>query len=160
MSDRRIGPILSLLRQGATVGIDFGAHSLETLVRVAETVEAGVYRAGSLARTADGVGFVLDNPPLRVGAFSSVAVALDGRSVAPESARLRAGALRPWRGFHEVSADSPLELRPGVPTEFAVATEVVPSERRLTVRLELTSLAIPPLVWIEFTDVVRPAERP
>jgi hypothetical protein len=154
VSDRRFGPLLSLLRQGLSVGVEFGAHSLEALLWVAETVEQSVYERGSLTRTPEGLRFWLNNPPLRVGAFSSLRVAIDGTHVPAERARVRGGPGLPWRTLTEISGERPLELRPGERTEVAV--EGVPSAgvRELTVRLELQSTAIPPLVWFEFTDAL------
>jgi hypothetical protein len=155
VSDRRVGPILSLLRQGITLGVDFGAHSLESLLAVAETVEGSVYRPDSLVRTASGLEFVLDNPPLRSGAFSSLTVSVDGVRVPPERARVRRGEGFPWRSLADVSETSPVELLPGVPTQIAADAEFPGPGRTVTVRLELRSVAIPPLVWFEFSEVLR-----
>ncbi len=159
MSERRIGPVLSLLRQGLTVGVEYGAHSLEALLWVAETVENGVYRPGSLVRHDAGLAFILDNPPLRTGAFSSARLSVEGAPLAPEEVRCRVGPGGPWRRFDSISAATPLELRPGVPTEFETTATRGSAPGPITVRLELISLAIPPRVWFEFTDRARPEER-
>ena len=139
--------------------MEFGSHSLEALLWVAETVESGVYRPGSLRRTSSGIAFVLDNPPLRAGAFAAARLLVDGTAVAPEMVRCRAMGSVSWQRFAELSTATPLELRPGMPTEVEAA--VIPSrpDERIAVRLELTSLAIPPLVWFEFSDLARPGVR-
>lgn len=155
MSGHHPGSAFSLLRQGLTLGYDFGVHSLEALLWVAETVEESVYLPKSLVRTPLGLSFVLANPPLRLGAFSSLRVWLDGDELRPEETRLRAGPARPWRTTADVTESNPLELRPGEPTEFALDRVPVEEGRTVTVRLELQSVAIPPLVWFEFSEVPR-----
>src|ERR1700686_1814169 len=60
---------VSLLRDGLSIGWQFGARSLEQLVRVAQFLEHCVYEPGTMSRTPDGVAFTLHNPPLRMGAF-------------------------------------------------------------------------------------------
>jgi hypothetical protein len=150
-----LGTALSLVRQGLTVGREFGVHSLEALLWVAETVEESVYAPRSLVRTHEGLAFVLSNPPLRMGAFSSLRLLLDGVEVPPGEVRFRSGADRPWRTAAEVSRLTPLELRPGEPTEVTIGRAPAEGPRAVTIRLELQSVAIPPLVWFEFTEVPR-----
>ena len=152
VSTGRFAAVLLLARQGFSVGVEFGAHSLEALVGIAETVEESVYEAGSLAGTATGIAFALANPPLRTGAFGEVRLRIDGAPVPSDALRVRTAMAPDWRTASTVSALSPLELAAGVRTEFAVDGDWGPSDGELTVRLELTSVAIPPLVWFEFRD--------
>jgi hypothetical protein len=151
MSDRRVGAILSLLRQSISIGADFGAHPLEALLWVAETVEGSVYEPGSLRRTGDVVSFALANPPLRSGAFSSARVSLGGQFLAAQDISVREDG-RPWRTADSLSRAAPLRLAPGVRTEFRLRAPPPIVDRPLEVRLELESVAIPPLVWFEFRD--------
>jgi hypothetical protein len=152
VGSRHVGDVLSLLRQGITVGVQFGTHSVEALLWVAETVEEGVYEAGSLARSADGVTFVLDNPLLRVGLFTSLKVLIDGTEVPGEHVRLRPGAGTSWRTAGSVGPESGYSFAPGDRTEFDVRGGFGRANAPITVRLELRSPAIPPLVWFEFTE--------
>jgi hypothetical protein len=154
-----LGSVVSLVRQGLALEIGFGTHSVEALLWVAETVEEAVYAPGALV-LADGVlSFRLTNPPLRVGAFSALRLAVDGRPAAPTQLRFRPGPGSPWRIAASLSRQAPLELVPGRATEFAVdGVGEIPS-RRATLRLEFESVAIPPLVWVEFTDEVRREPR-
>ncbi len=156
MGRHRFAQIGGLLRQGVAIEVEFGTHSLEALLWVAETVEGSVYVPGSLHATSTGLGFCLANPPLRVGAFDSVAVAVDGRGIPPERVRFRKTDAAAWRRASDVGPPDPYVVAPGDSTEFGV--EVPPGSigRRATVRLELRSVAIPPLVWIEIADSVRP----
>lgn len=157
MSDRRFGAILSLARQGLTVGLEFGPHSLEALLGIAEVVEESVYEPRSLVRTDSGIAFALANPPLRTGGFSQLRIRVNGTDVPPEAIHLRTRSAPEWRAAASVTAAAPLELEAGTRTEFrADGTWAAPSDE-LTVRLELRSVAIPPLVWFEFTD--RPTAR-
>jgi hypothetical protein len=152
VGSRHVGEYLSLLRQGLTLGVQFGPHSVEALLWAAETVEEGVYVAGSLRRTPGGIAFALDNPPLRVGAFTSIRILVDGRPIAPDLVRLRCGAGAPWRGASSVGPGSELHLGPGDRTEFEVVGSFGKGAAPLTVRLELRTPAIPPLVWFEFSE--------
>ncbi len=156
MGSRHVGDVLSLVRQGLRLGVEFGTHSLEALLWVAETVEEGVYEPQSLRRTPDGLGFALDNPPLRVGAFSAIGVWVGGTAVPLERVLLRPGPGSPWRPASELSAAAPLDLTAGDRTEFRLVGEFGPDGEETTVRLELHQPAIPPRVWFEFTD--RPEE--
>jgi hypothetical protein len=152
VNERRLGSLLSLVRQGVTLGLDFGAHSLETMVAIAETVEDSVYEAGSLVVRPGSIGFALANPPLRTGAFSAIRVLLNGAPVPGARTRLRPGAGSPWRTADSLSTSAPWALRPGDRTEFELDVNTVATDRPLTVRLEFECIAIPPLVWIEFTE--------
>jgi hypothetical protein len=151
---------LSLLRQGLTLGVDYGTHSLTALLAVAETVEDSVYEAGSLHRTADGIAFALDNPPLRVGAFAELQLLVDGVAVPAERIRFRPGEGRPWRSAATVTPGWPLEWGPGDRTEFDVRVPVPDPKARVCVRVELRTYAIPPLVWCEVRAVPATGEAP
>ncbi len=159
VSERRVGPLLSLLRQGLSLELGFGTHSLEALLWIAETVEEAVYHSGSLVRTPTGVAFRLRNPPLRVGAFHALRARLDGGDVPSDRLRFRHGEGEAWRTAASLSGDAPLVLLPGRPVEFAVDVAPAPASREPRIRLEFESVAIPPLVWLEFSDVLR-TERP
>lgn len=155
MRGSAVGTAFSLARQGLELGIEYGPHSLEALLWVAETIEESVYCAGSLARDGDGIRFSLHNPPLRAGAFSSVRLLVDGRPVAPDRLRLRTGMRGAWRSAGSVTPAAPIDLRAGVPVEFVAGLPPPAPGSSATVRLELECPAIPPLVWVEFRDAVR-----
>ena len=156
----RLGSVLSLVRQTLSVGREFGLHSLEAMLWVAQSIEASVYVTGSLARSDSGLSFVLANPPLRMGAFSSFRIWVNRVEVSPTDLRFRSGEASPWRTAAEVGPAAPLEMRPGEPTEVALDRVSATGDGSVTVRLELRSVAIPPLVWMEFTDAPRPGAAP
>ncbi|MGA8604258.1 MAG: hypothetical protein WB788_04235 [Thermoplasmata archaeon] len=155
MSDHRLGPALSMVRQGLSVGREFGLHSLEALLWVAESVEESVYVPRSLVRRDEGLSFTLANPPLRVGAFSSLRLYVDRVEVPAGQVRVGTGSPLLWRSAAEISRSAPLELRPGDPTRVRLDRVAPVAEREVTVRLELQNVAIPPLVWFEFTEAPR-----
>jgi hypothetical protein len=144
---------LALAREGVEVAVGFGARSLEGLVDVAELLEHSVYEPQSLRRTPEGFGFVLLNPPLRMGAFSSVRLLWDGTPVASgHGAILLPDA--PPRPLESIVRGDPVTLPVGRRTRFTVRAEDVANGRH-HVRLELQSIAVPPLVWFEFSDELR-----
>jgi hypothetical protein len=157
VAPHRFGEAFSLLRQGLELGVEYGTHSLEALLWVAETVEESIYVPGSLVRCGDGLSFSLDNPPLRSAAFHSVELVVDGRSIRPEAVELRLGARGASRPASDLSAERPLAFTAGdrldVTVHAACGTAGAPSEIRLALRTE----AVPPPVWIEFADTVREA---
>ena len=152
MGSRHVGDVLSLVRQGLTLGVQFGTGSVEALLWVAETVEEGVYEAGSLRWSPEGIAFALGNPPLRVGAFTSLTIRVNGEEVPAARVRLRSGAALPWRSAATIGDDDPLPLGPGDRTEFSVAGEFGREGETVRVRLELRTPAIPPLVWFQFQE--------
>ncbi len=154
MGGFRVGRLLSALRQGVELGVEFGPHSLEALLWVAETIEQSVYAPGSLARSPRGVTFVLSNPPLRTGAFSAVRIRWDGVPVVADAIRFRSGPGGAERSAATVRRSEPLELLIGVPTTFAVDLPAEAIGPTGSVRLELDCPAIPPTVWVEFRDRV------
>ena len=160
MRTKPVGSLLSLVRQGLALEVSFGTHSIEALLWVAETVEEAVYRPRSMVRGPRGIEFELCNPPLRLGAFRAVRVSLDGRPVPAQALRIRIGPSILWREATSVSDAVPIDLVPGEPIRFAVDTTAPPVGRRLTVRVELDSVAIPPLVWLEFADELREGTLP
>jgi hypothetical protein len=149
----RLRADLALLRESVEVAVGFGLRSLEGLVDVAELIEQSVYEPRSLRRTAGGFQFTLLNPPLRMGAFSSVKLLWDGATVEPSLAAMelpRAAS----RTLGSVTRADPITIPIGQRTAIAVqATNL--ARGRHHVRLELRSVAVPPLVWIEFTDELR-----
>jgi hypothetical protein len=158
MRERGLAALVDLVREGLAIEIGFGSHSLEALLWVAETVEGSVYTPGSLVRTERGLAFSLSNPPLRMGAFHALRAFVGGAPVAASSVSVREGPGRPWRSAASLSEAEPLAIRPGQSTEIALEPWTDPGPGRLTVRLELESVAIPPLVWVEFADEVRTPE--
>ncbi|MGI0054542.1 MAG: hypothetical protein ACREB9_02085 [Thermoplasmata archaeon] len=160
MSDRRWGSILSLVRQGFSLEREFGARTIEELVSLAELVEESVYARGSLEGSTGGLNFRLLNPPLRTGAFASLRIVLDGIPIAEERIRVRSGDGAAWRTATEIDRDRPLEMRPGQPTEVRIDGARPSPGSEVHLRLELQSIAIPPLVWLEITDVVRGVAGP
>jgi len=159
MRERGLAALVDLVREGLAIEIGFGSHSLEALLWVAETIEGSVYAPGSLVRTGRGLAFSLSNPPLRMGAFGALRAFVDGRPVAPTTVSVREGPGLPWRGTTSLSEEAPLSIRPGQRTEVAIEPWSGPSSGRLTVRLEFESVAIPPLVWFEFTDQLGSPEQ-
>jgi hypothetical protein len=159
LSDGAVRPLhfrldVSLLRDGLTIGWQFGARSLEQLVRVAQFLEHCVYEPGTMRRTPDGVAFTLHNPPLRMGAFSGVRLFWDGQPVPATAARVILEGETEGRTLAEVDAARPLAFASGRLTEFRMdVPPPAPGDHR--VRLELQSLAVPPLIWFEFHDPVR-----
>jgi hypothetical protein len=144
--------ILALIREGLTVGLDFGVHSLETLVAVAEMVEESVYEPGSLRRTPEGMELALDNPPLRVGAFAQVRVLVDGVAIPAERVHLRPGPGAAWRSAATVTPGWTYDLAPGDRTELRIVGAAPVARGPVRVRVELRTFAIPPLVWCEVRD--------
>ncbi len=160
MSARGFGAWLSLAHQAISLEVEFGRHALEALAGIAATVEESVYEVGSLRRTDRGLAFALANPPLRVGAFRSLRIGLNGIPVPPACTAVRPGAGAPWTPGSSVSREAPIELRPGHRTEVRVEPWTRALSGRVDVRLELVSAAIPPLVWIEFHDELRGPPEP
>jgi hypothetical protein len=156
----QVGGVFSLLRQGLTLGVQFGTHSVEALLWVAQTLEEAVYQPGSLTHSAEGISFVLDNPLLRVGAFTSVRILVDGVEVPAERVHLRPGPGTPWRTAAAVGPDSPFALAPGDGSEFAVAGNFPTGPDGMTVRIELHEPAIPPRVWFQFWEIPSEATHP
>ena len=154
MRSARLRGDLSLLRQGIEVAVGFGVRSLEGLVSTAELLESSVYEAGSLRRTPGGLSFTLLNPPLRMGAFRGAAVLWNGVQVPSGSVTLRFADGSPDRRLDGIDREHPVVLPVGIRTVVEL-DGVAPVEGAQRVRLELHSLAIPPRVWLEFTDSVR-----
>ncbi|HZY69876.1 MAG TPA: hypothetical protein VFF67_02715 [Thermoplasmata archaeon] len=148
---------LGLVRQGVSLGVQYGLRSLEVLGSFAELIEHSVYEPASLRRTADGFGFTLRNPPLRMGAFSALRLLLDGVPVPPDSAFLQPGGRPDAIPFSALSAAHPVEIPIGRRTRITVRHPPV-DDGRHHVRLEFQNVAIPPLVWFEFEDMVREEE--
>ncbi len=152
MPGSRLGEAVSLLRQGASLEIHFGTHSLATMAELAETIERSIYAAGSLTAHADRLTFALSNPPLRVGAFSAADVFVEGAAVDRARVRVRTAGGSSIVRLSSVTAATPLELRAGSRTEWELDGVIRVPGDWVTVRLELRSLAIPPLVWLEFRE--------
>jgi hypothetical protein len=151
----RLRADLSLIREGADVAIGFGVRSLEGLGDVAELLHHAVYEKGSLRVSEDGISFTIRNPPLRMGAFRSFQVAVDGMWVPPPNGWVHPGGAPAALTFAQIDRDHPVTLPIGVRTRFLLRS-VDRTPRRIRVRLELRSVAIPPLVWYEFVDELRP----
>lgn len=158
MSCRTIGLDLSLLRQAISIAREGGLSSLEELARLGAFLEKAFYVADSLRSHPDHIEFEIENPPLRMGAFRAARLLWDGESVPPERCVIAPGRDGP-RPFSEVSELQPLTIPSGRRTTIMAAI-ACPSESRHTVRLELQSIAIPPVVWLEFYDRARAVEAP
>ncbi len=146
--------LFALVRQGITIGADYGIRSVETLLAVAQTIEESVYEPGSLRRIPGGLAFALDNPPLRVGAFARVRVLVDGEAIPSERVRLRPGPGHAWRTAADVTAEATYDLGPGDRTEFEIESAAPTGPGRTRVRIEFEAPAIPPTVWCELRDTL------
>jgi hypothetical protein len=155
VSAHRFGSLLRLASDAVLLELEFGTQSLEALAWIGRTVESSVYLSGSLARTPTGFRFALANPPLRIGAFSGVRLLVEGTPVDPAQVRLRVGPGLPWRTTTSLSAEHPLELQAGSTLEFESNSPLEGTPKTLTIRLEFQSIAIPPLVWVEFRETLR-----
>ena len=153
MRTGRIVGDLALLEQGVEVAVGFGLRSLEGLVDVAELLEQSVYEPRSLRRTPAGFQFTLLNPPLRMGAFSSVRLIWNGAAIGATDVTIALPG-EPPRGLDSIAPEHPVTLPVGRRTRFAVVSGNVPSGRQ-QLRLELQSVAVPPKVWFEFSDEIR-----
>ncbi|MCI4357604.1 MAG: hypothetical protein L3J95_04460 [Thermoplasmata archaeon] len=159
MGLREIALDFSLLRQGLSIEHEFGAAAFAELVRVGRFLEHAFYESGSLCRTERGVTFVLLNPPLRMGAFGSARLLFDGVPVAAERSSFEVEGGGHSRPFSEIDPLHPMVLAPGQRVRFFMELDP-PGPGRHEVRLELKSVAIPPLVWIEIFDTVRAGTDP
>jgi hypothetical protein len=157
MPGARLLADLSVFRQGLYVGFEFGARALAHLTSVGELIQQNVYETGSLRLAGDRVEFVLRNPPLRMGAFSSLGVAFDSIPVALDFVEVDPGTAGTWYRANGVTRETPITLPVGQRTCIRLKVSPTPNVGAHHVRLELRSLAIPPLVWLEFVDVLRHA---
>ncbi|MFZ0831310.1 MAG: hypothetical protein WCB18_07325 [Thermoplasmata archaeon] len=158
MSLRHLHGDVGLLRETVSLLREFGLHSAERLAQVAEFLEKSVYAPRSLHAVPGGVGFTLLNPPLRVGAFSSIRVAWDGELLPPERVFVRTEGHAVERPLSDIVLARPIELRPGQRIEFRL--DGVPEDSaHHRVRLELQNIAVPPLVWFEFSDPISAQPR-
>ncbi len=158
MGAHRFGSLLRLAGDAVLLEFEFGAQSLEALAWIAQTVENSVYVRDSLTRTPTGFRFSLANPPLRIGAFSELRLLVEGTAIPGDRVRFRLGPGQAWRTSAELSGDHPLELEGGSGLEFEADWAMAGVPETVTVRLELQSVAIPPLVWIEFREAMREAQ--
>ena len=147
---------LALLGEGVALGWRFGLGSLEQLARTAWELEHGVYRRGSLVRTPAGVAFGLLNPPLRIGAFRGLSARWDDAPVSADRLSVSTDRRPLPRSAESVTAGDPLELGVGEASRYEIRLPDDPGATSHRVRLEWQSVAVPPLVWLEFTDTVRP----
>lgn len=155
MGLRHLRGDVGLLREAVSLIREFGLHSAERLAHVAAFLERSVYQPGSLHSVPGGVGFTLLNPPLRVGAFSSVRLFWDGQRVQAERLFVQGEGQAVERPATDITDSRPIELRPGQRIVFRL--DGVPTgPGRHRVRLELQSIAVPPLVWFEFSDPIAP----
>lgn len=156
MSCRQLRIDLSLFRQGIVIGSEFGAHALGSMVRVAEFLETSIYKRGSLRALGNGrFGFTLVNPPMRLGAFSWARLSWNGTALDPTLSTVGQPG-QPHRSFEVLNRSDPLVLGIGEPMNFeGPLADGRPGEKG-TVTLELQNVAIPPKVWIRFTDELRP----
>ena len=160
VSNHRFASLLRLAGEAIRVEAQFGTQSLEALAWVASTVGASVYVPESLVRTPTGFRFALANPPLRVGAFSSLSLRVDGVVVPSDRVRVRLGPACPWRETALLTPSEPLELAAGTPIEFDADWPLREGGGEITLRLEFHNVAIPPLVWLEVRGTPREMEFP
>jgi hypothetical protein len=146
------------LRDGLSIGWAFGLGSLEELARSAVQLERGIYREGSLVRTPSGVDVVLWNPPLRIGAFREVRVYWDTVQVDPARGRVATERRPAPRPLSSVTASDPLELAVGEGSRYELDLEPRPGPGTHRVRIEWSSVAIPPLVWLDVRDELAASE--
>ncbi|MCI4330329.1 MAG: hypothetical protein L3K19_00575 [Thermoplasmata archaeon] len=149
---------LSLLDQGISLGIGYGFHAVVELARLGELLLHSVYEPGSLRIEGGRAAFTLRNPPLRMGAFSAVRVLWDGTEIPAGQVTVVPDGLPP-RPSAEVDRDRPLTIPVGARCEFLLHPTAGDSHRH-RIRLELQSIAIPPKVWFEFSDVLLPGPAP
>lgn len=142
-----------MLRQGISVGASFGLASLEELARVGLELEEGVYRTGSLVRVPAGVRFRLTNPPLRIGAFHTLRVYWDGVQLDPDLAHVATERCPELRPISAVDGGDPLVLGVGESSTFSLTLPAASTAGRHRIRVEWVSVAVPPVVWLEFVDV-------
>jgi hypothetical protein len=86
-----------------------------------------------------------------MGAFSRLALRWDGEVVPPSRATVLPGGTTDSRHFEGISVDRPVSLPVGRRTHVTFRPAQV-QEGTHCVRLELYSVAIPPTVWLEFSD--------
>ncbi len=151
---------LSLLGTGLSLGWSFGLGSLEELARTALELENGIYRTGSLRRVGPRVGFRLENPPIRIGAFRAVEVAWDGTKL-PATAAWVATDHRPeLRVLASISESDPVRLETGEGSRFELAPPGGPVPGPHRVRVDWHCRAVPPMTWLEFVDRIEEREGP
>ena len=159
MGLRQLRGDVGLLKEAVSLIREFGLASAERLAHVAEFLERSVYAPKSLHATADGVGFSLLNPPLRVGAFSALRVSWDGTSLPAGQVFVRRAGEAVERPASDIAEGRPIDLLPGQRIDFRLAG-VPTSSGHHRVRLELQNIAVPPLVWFEFTDQIAGPQVP
>jgi len=159
MGVRSLAVDFALLWEGVEIGEEFGFLSLEALARVGRFLEHAFYEPASLTYSPEGLSFALRNPPLRMGAFSQIRIFLDRIEVDLARASIRSeGSAEPTR-LDQVDRDHPVVIPVGVISRFTLQGPALGPGPH-TIRLELQSVAIPPLVWMEITDVVREGTGP
>jgi hypothetical protein len=150
----RLGVDLGLLRAGLEIGRGFGLHSLEEMARIALYLESAVYDRGSLRHVPDGIAFALHSPPLRMGAFQRASLMWDGELLPLADCTARPADRPAPARFDAIDRAHPLVLPVGGRIEFA-ARMPPPDAGPHTIRVELESVAIPPVVWFQVTDHLR-----
>lgn len=160
MRTLRVLADLSVFRQGLSVGFEFGSRALAHLAAVAELIEKNVYEPGSLRLNEGVVEFVLLNPPLRMGAFSAIRVSIDAAKLPEVAIHFDPGEQGAWVRADAVSRQTPLFLPVGRRTRVRLEVHPSPAPGVHHLHLEFQSVAIPPLVWLEFQDDLRRAVPP
>lgn len=126
---------------------------------MAEFLERSIYQEGSLRATREGFSFRLLNPPMRMGAFHWATLSVDQRPLPPEDCSVSEPQGPSLRPFPSLSRQEPLHLRPGEGASFAARLPGLVPGHRHTVQLNLRNVAIPPMVWVRFTDELRREEE-
>ncbi|HEY6238742.1 MAG TPA: hypothetical protein VIZ68_06120 [Thermoplasmata archaeon] len=158
MRNARFRGDLSLAREGFDVVLGFGLGSLHGLVSVAELLQSSVYEERSLRRSSDRFEFTLLNPPLRMGAFRSARLIWNGTPLPADRAGVRSSPASQVVPFSSIDDAHPFIFPTGQRTVFTAHPEPATPGRQ-SVRLELQSVAIPPLVWFEFSADAQDDER-
>jgi hypothetical protein len=154
LSEKKLLEELELVKQGIGITTGLGIGGMEGLGRMALLVGLNVYEFGSLKPTGEGVTFTLRNPPLRMGAFSAIRAFWDKVQVPPTMLQVSVRGSPTATRADRIDRDHPFTIPVGKRTDFRLDIgAAVPGPHH--VRLELQSVAIPPLVFFEFTDPLK-----
>ncbi len=132
---------------------EFGTKAITELARTASLAGLQVFERGSLKATPDGVRFTFRNPPLRMGAFSAIRVFWDRQRVPDADVTVQVRGSPPPTSLAKVKANRPFTVPVGQRTDFVLRLPT-PAEGAHRLRLELQSVAIPPMVFWESMELL------
>jgi hypothetical protein len=95
-----------------------------------------------------------------MGAFSAVRVHFDGQRVPDDAAWLHPAGASVETSLATVDREHPVALEIGRRTTVRLRLAELPGAGHHLVRVEAQSVAIPPLVWFQFTDDLHDATAP